>query len=53
MSSRYAYLIAAVAAVSGLLFGFDTALISRRPRPTRSGPTARWKAGSARPSRPS
>ncbi len=28
MSSRYAYLIAAVAAVSGLLFGFDTAVIN-------------------------
>lgn len=28
MSSRYAYLIAAVAAISGLLFGFDTAVIN-------------------------
>jgi sugar porter (SP) family MFS transporter len=28
MSSRYAHLIAAVAAVSGLLFGFDTAVIN-------------------------
>jgi sugar porter (SP) family MFS transporter len=28
MSSRYPYLIAAVAAVSGLLFGFDTAIIN-------------------------
>jgi sugar porter (SP) family MFS transporter len=28
VSSRYAYLIAAVAAVSGLLFGFDTAVIN-------------------------
>jgi len=28
MNARYAYLIAAVAAVSGLLFGFDTAVIN-------------------------
>ena len=28
MTSRYPYLIAAVAAVSGLLFGFDTAVIN-------------------------
>jgi sugar porter (SP) family MFS transporter len=28
VSSRYAYLIAAVAAISGLLFGFDTAVIN-------------------------
>lgn len=28
MSTRYAYLIAAVAAISGLLFGFDTAVIN-------------------------
>ena len=28
MSSRYAHLIAAVAAISGLLFGFDTAVIN-------------------------
>ncbi len=28
MSARYAYLIAAVAAISGLLFGFDTAVIN-------------------------
>ena len=28
MSSRYAYLIAMVAAISGLLFGFDTAVIN-------------------------
>ena len=28
MSGRYAYLIAAVAAISGLLFGFDTAVIN-------------------------
>jgi sugar porter (SP) family MFS transporter len=28
MGSRYAYLIAAVAAISGLLFGFDTAVIN-------------------------
>jgi sugar porter (SP) family MFS transporter len=28
MSQRYAYLIAAVAAISGLLFGFDTAVIN-------------------------
>ena len=28
MSCRYAYLIAAVAAISGLLFGFDTAVIN-------------------------
>jgi len=31
MNARYAYLIAAVAAVSGLLFGFDTAVINCAP----------------------
>ena len=28
MSTRYAYVVSAVAAISGLLFGFDTAVIN-------------------------
>ena len=40
VSARYAYLIAAVAAISGLLFGFDTAVINGALIFLRAGPAA-------------